>query len=170
MTHELRGRQSRCFLLASPGGQSKGARQLTKGNHDPGHVEADIVDPVVERLGPAVAAAGGAVLGPGGGVVEGHAVEVRRADDHGEAVAGGRAGERGRKRQPAERAPDELRSRRQRSCSPRRREGALLTTVAVSTQTVKTSDVMYRESPSAYSFHSCAAIVCCPAMLARFSK
>jgi hypothetical protein len=44
-------------------------------------------------------------------------------------------------------------------------DGCPLTTVIVSTQTVNTSDVRYRESESEYSFHSCAYSDWSPATL-----
>ena len=120
-----------------------------------------------------------AVLRPAGEVVQRHAVQVRGANDGLAGVAGARAGDDGGEGEPAERSPGELRGRRWSvSCWLGLRGGKggeggggggreARTTVMVSTQTVKTSEVRYRESEIAYSFQSWANRVFMPAMLRR---
>lgn len=62
-------------------------RTLTSRHDDPGKVEADVVDPKVQKLGPAVRAAGEVRLDQARRVVQRYAVEVRHAHDDLERVA-----------------------------------------------------------------------------------
>lgn len=81
----------------------KNAR-LTQRDDGPGSIHANIVDPVVENLGSAV----GHALSPVGHVVEGHAVDVCRADDDLEEVTAGMVADGGGEGEEREGAPGEL--------------------------------------------------------------
>lgn len=54
--------------------------RLTKGDNGPWGIEADVVDPKVEKFRPGVGHAVETLLSPVGGVVEGHSIEVGDAD------------------------------------------------------------------------------------------
>lgn len=82
--------------------------QLTEGDNSPWGIEADVVDPEVEKFGPGVRHAVETLLSPVGGVVEGHSVEVGDADDDLEDVPRGMVGADAEDCEEAERAPDEL--------------------------------------------------------------
>lgn len=81
---------------------------LTERYEEPGCIEADVVDPEVEKLGPAVRDAAEAVIGPVGAVVEQDAVEMGHADEDLEEVAAGRAEEDGEGGEEREGAPSKL--------------------------------------------------------------
>lgn len=106
-------------------------------------------------------------LGGARGVVEHDAVEVAHAGHHLHGVAEGAVPHDAEGGVQAERSPYKL-SRRLGPYSSRFmvywvRDMIGLTTVMVSTETIKGSEVRYRESEREYSFHSCAKRVCWPA-------
>lgn len=90
-----------------------------EGQNNPGEIEADVVDPVVEELGAGVGDAGELVVEIVGEVVEGYAVEVGGAEDGLEEVAGEVGFDDGEVGEPGEGTPEELRG----SASARTRVG-----------------------------------------------
>lgn len=120
-------------------------------------------------------------LAQAGAVVQRDAVQVRDADDDAERVPRGAAPDDGHGVGEAEGAPDELRHNARMDQHAERidagrtfafrlwgekKKKTRLTAVMVSMLSMKKSDVRYRESDSAYSFHSCASTFCDDAMVA----
>lgn len=88
-----------------PGRLSVAVVQKHERDDGPRSIQPDVVHPVVLELGAAVGNARGAQVSPVGAVVEGHAVQMRRADDGLVDVPVWRVCQDGKVGEPAEGAP-----------------------------------------------------------------
>lgn len=120
-------------------------RELTGGNNNPRQVEPKVIHPKVQKLGPAVRHVVEVFLGGARGVVEHDAVEVAHADHHLHGVAEGAVPRDAEGGVEGEGAPDKLSRRLEAypSCFMGCWESVVagLTTVMVSTETMKGSEV-----------------------------
>jgi hypothetical protein len=135
---------------------NRSALELTAWNDHPYEIHRKIISPEVEKLRPAVGNLLVVEVECVGSIVEDEAVNLSHANDDLERVA-----ERMRSRDhscydEAKRAPGELQTSIRIKCG-RAGEGMMeiRTAVTVSMHSTKGSEVRYRESDNAYSFHSC---------------
>ena len=145
--------------------QNKRIKKHTGRYNNPNKVHEKVIDPEIDELRPEVAYLVIIVFEHARRIVQHISIKLSHGDDGLERVPQRVVAHNQACYDKAQRTPKDLLHRHVISSNPKclRSGRTTRTAVSVSMQRTKGSRVKYRESASAYSFHSCAKRVCMPA-------